>query len=284
MTPAVKVLLITNAAVYLVQMISQLAHIPFSGIFGLSIVAVEKLYVFQIFTYMWLHGGLFHILFNMFALWMFGRELEEVWGKREFTKYYLVSGVGAGIFILLLEIFLGGSQPTLTMGASGAIFGILLASAMSWPNREVYLYFFIPVKMKYLVMGFGGIAVLGLLQGGGNISHAGHLGGLLAGFLYIQYRRSGLAHGVGKMFNLNTHGPGERKGKPRVKKKGNVVEPHDGWRDRSQHRREEQLRYKNEQERIDELLDRIAKKGWKSLSQKEKDFLQDVSKRKRGEH
>ena len=173
--------MIANGVLFLVQFI---AWPHFTRLFGLVPRSVtHRLFLWQLFTYMFLHGGPFHLLFNMFVLWMFGCELEGLWGQREFLKYYFITGVGAGILTVI-------SSPNSfipTVGASGAIYGLLLAFGVLFPERYIYLYFLIPVKAKYLVVIFGAIEFLAAFSGRpSGIAHFAHLGGILVGFLYLK--------------------------------------------------------------------------------------------------
>lgn len=268
--PGIKVLLIINVAVFLLQFLSRIVGIPMELFLGLSRLAVEKGLIFQVFTYMWLHstGQIMHILFNMLGLWMFGRELEITWGTRQFIKYYLVSGVGAGIFILLLDLFFG-QRFAITIGASGALYGVLLASAMSWPNREVYLYFLFPIKMKYFVTAFGVISFLGILgDTSGNISHAGHLGGIVAGFLYIQYKRRNWS----KIFKFNF---GSDRDVNRISD-AKIISIKDYKKSKSDSYASRT--FDERKRKVDDLLDRISREGLNSLSEEEKKFLNDASR------
>jgi len=149
-----------------------------------------KLHVWQPITYMFLHAGIFHILFNMLALWMFGVELERMWGSRFFVQYYFVCGVGAALTTVLLS-FLPGSfgqqlYYSLTIGASGAVYGVLLAYALYFPSRPIYMYFVFPIPAKYFVAIIGAISLLSSMSAGGGIAHTTHLGGLVAGYLYLK--------------------------------------------------------------------------------------------------
>jgi membrane associated rhomboid family serine protease len=153
-----------------------------------------SLRLWQPLTYMFLHGGIFHILFNMLALWMFGVELERMWGSRFFTKYYFVCGVGAALTTMILSFtpfgFADQLYYSLTIGASGAVYGILLAYALYFPNRPIYLYMVFPIPAKYFVMIIGGISLLSSMGGSGSgIAHTTHLGGLIAGYLYLKSGR-----------------------------------------------------------------------------------------------
>jgi len=152
--------------------------------------------IWQPLTYLFLHGGLFHILFNMLTLWMFGTELERMWGSRFFTKYYFAAGLGAAATQVILSFVPGdfGDQMylTTTIGASGAVYGVLLAYALYFPNRPIYMYFVFPIPAKYFVMILGGISLLSSVGGGGGVAHTAHLGGLVAGYLYLKGTRVNL--------------------------------------------------------------------------------------------
>jgi membrane associated rhomboid family serine protease len=142
-----------------------------------------SLAVWQFVTYLFLHGGFWHVFWNMFALWMFGSDLERHWGSRQFLKFYLVAGVGAGV----LSVILAPTSTVPTIGASGSIYGILLAYGMMFPNRLVYLYFLFPVKVKYFVAVLGALAFFSALGSpGSTVAHVAHLGGMIFGFLYLK--------------------------------------------------------------------------------------------------
>src|SRR5437016_4946067 len=152
MPPGIKGLLIANLCVFLLQFFGGR---QLSGLFSLfaliPVDVVQRFFIWQPATYMFLHGGIGHILWNMLALWMFGRELEGAWGTRRFLKFYFFCGIGAG-FIVVIANYLFGNPASATIGASGAIYGILLASAVLWPDRIMLFNFLIPLKMKYYVM------------------------------------------------------------------------------------------------------------------------------------
>jgi membrane associated rhomboid family serine protease len=191
LTPAVKVLLITNVAVFVLNMIVGEAM---TLRLGLSPQAVfEQLALWQPFTYMFLHstGGVGHILINMLALWMFGTELERTWGTRFFTKYYVITGVGAAATSLVLSMFIDAIYYSVTVGASGAIYGLLLGYGMYFPHRPIYLYFIFPIPARYFVMIVGAIAFFSALGGpGGGVAHSAHLGGLVVGYVYLKTLRA----------------------------------------------------------------------------------------------
>jgi membrane associated rhomboid family serine protease len=188
-TPAVKLLIITNVALFVLNMI--VGEVMTMRL-GLSPQAVfQQLALWQPFTYMFLHStsSIGHILFNMLALWMIGTELERTWGTRFFAKYYFITGVGAAATSLLLSVFSDSVYYSITVGASGAIYGLLLAFAMYFPHRTLILFIF-PVPARIAVAILGGIAFLSSLGGpGGGVAHAAHLGGLVVGYLYLKMLR-----------------------------------------------------------------------------------------------
>ncbi|MDZ7715450.1 MAG: rhomboid family intramembrane serine protease [Balneolaceae bacterium] len=140
--------------------------------------------VWQLVSYMFLHGGFGHIFFNLFALWMFGQAIENYWGTKRFTVYYFLTGIGAA----LLHMWIGGAGGP-TVGASGAVYGILLAFGMMFPERRIMLLFPpIPLKAKYFVAIFGAIELFsGLTRPGSGVAHFAHLGGMVVGFILIKY-------------------------------------------------------------------------------------------------
>ena len=197
-TPAIRNLILANCAVFTVMKIAEMAggadtYRLFLQWFGLiPELVVPGLRVWTLFTYMFLHAGFMHLLFNMFTLWMFGRDLEPVWGARKFLSYYLLTGVGAGVCVLLVNLaadLLGHPQRiAVTMGASGAIYGILMACGLLFPDRQVWL---IPlpvmISMRMFVLIWGAIAFFSSLEGSSSgISNIAHLGGLVVGYIYIR--------------------------------------------------------------------------------------------------
>jgi membrane associated rhomboid family serine protease len=150
-------------------------------------------WVWQIATYMFLHGGVFHIAFNMLALWMFGAELERIWGTRYFLKFYLVTGIGAGALTVLISLlpfeFAQQLQRSIVIGASGAIYGLLLAYAMYFPDRPIYMYFVFPIPAKVFVAIMGAIAFFSSLSEAGGVANATHLGGLLVAYVFLKGAR-----------------------------------------------------------------------------------------------
>jgi membrane associated rhomboid family serine protease len=159
---------------------------------------VRRGWVWQLGSYMFLHDprSIGHILFNMLGVWMFGVELERLWGTRFFSYYYAVTGLGAGLTMLLVSLLpFAATAPaytTATIGASGALFGLLLAFALYYPDRPILLMMIIPIPARVFVMIFGAIALLNSFQPNRGVADAAHLGGLATGYLYLQGGRGGL--------------------------------------------------------------------------------------------
>ena len=225
--PVVKNLIIINALMLLATYIMSMRGVDLAHTLGLYYIASPHFEPYQIVTHMFMHGGFMHLLFNMFALWMFGRILESVWGPKRFFIYYFVTGLGAAVlhtFVNFIEyqsvvskmspenvslvlqqgsdIWMQGknySDPLMgklnmllnvpTVGASGAVFGVLLGFGMLFPNTQLMLLFPpIPIKAKYFVIGYGAIELyLGLANSASNIAHFAHLGGMLFGYILIRY-------------------------------------------------------------------------------------------------
>ena len=187
---AITGLIAANVAVFFAQAL--LPGLTFwLGLRPSAVLAQGQLW--QLGTYMFLHGGLLHILFNMLALWMFGAELERVWGTRFFLKFYFVTGIGAGALTVLFSLlpfdFAAALRHGVVIGASGAIYGLLLAYGLYFPERRIYMYFVFPIPARYFVMIMGAIAFYSSLGDGGGVANATHLGGLLVGYLYLKGAR-----------------------------------------------------------------------------------------------
>jgi membrane associated rhomboid family serine protease len=183
LSSAVRMLIAWNVILFLVQLL--LPH-RLEAVFGLVPSDVTRGQVWQLVTYMFLHSthGLpFHLLFNMLLLWMFGSELEGMWGTRKFVKYYFFTGIGAGITNVVVSLIT--RENAVTIGASGAIFGLLLAYGMTFPNRPVLLYFLIPIPAKYFVVLLGILELL-FSRSQDGIAHFAHLGGILFGWIYLR--------------------------------------------------------------------------------------------------
>ncbi len=189
----VKWLLITNIGIFVVYFLlsrSELGHL-FRLFYLTPLAVIDHFAIWQLVTYMFLHAGIGHILFNMLSLWMFGADLESTWGTKRFLTYYFICGVGAGICDVVVSALLG-SYGTSTIGSSGAIYGLLLAFGLLYPDRPVLMSFLFPIKAKYFVMIMGAIAFLSSLGASGSgVSHVAHLGGMLFGYLYLRGGRAG---------------------------------------------------------------------------------------------
>lgn len=188
--PAVKTLLLVNIFVFLTQnLLPGNLDRWFEMTFALRYPAGGGLTLVQLVSYMFLHGGFSHLFFNMFALWMFGRIVEYDLGSKRFLTYYLTCGVGAGVIQLLVNYLEG--MPSITVGASGAVFGLLLAYGMMHPNNVVMLMFPpVALKAKWFVVIYGVIELFsGVYSSGSNVAHFAHLGGMLFGFLLLRHWR-----------------------------------------------------------------------------------------------
>jgi membrane associated rhomboid family serine protease len=183
-----KALIAANVAVFLLTAFARSA-VPYLGL--VPELVLHKFWIWQLATYMFLHGGIFHIVFNMLALWMFGVEMERRWGSRYFLKYYFVCGIGAAVTVLVLSLLplgvFAGLYNSLTIGASGAVYGLLLAYGLYFPTRPIVMFFVFPVPAKYAVMIMGAIALYSSMGGQyGGVAHTAHLGGLIAGYLFLK--------------------------------------------------------------------------------------------------
>ncbi|HEY1757015.1 MAG TPA: rhomboid family intramembrane serine protease [Bryobacteraceae bacterium] len=182
----IRALLIINAALFLIEFFSRGA---LGGIFSVLALTpsevVKSLYIWQLATFLFLHNGIWNILWNMLALWMFGKELEIMWGTRRFLRFYFLCGCGAGVCVVLAE-YLAGNPNAPTIGSSASIYGILAASAALWPEREI-LFIFFPMKMKYFVILIGAIDFLISYNAG--IGQIALLTGLVFGLLYVKSPR-----------------------------------------------------------------------------------------------
>ena len=252
MTKAVKNLIIANAAVFLLQLVLQRNFNEFVNLFGLVPARLfSHLALWQIFTYMFLHGSPGHLLINMFMLWMFGSDLERQWGSRQFLRYYFITGVGAGLLYCLSNIH----SLIPTIGASGAIFGILVAFGMTFPERIILVFFLIPMKAKRAVMLFAGIELWNYLSYGsaGGIARFAHLGGMLVGYLYLK--------GWWRKYWMAIWRPGRR-----IELRQKLTNLKAG--------QEEEL-----EKEVDLILDKISKEGIRSLTRREKRILQKKAKK-----
>lgn len=283
--PVIKNLLIINAAVFFVQMIANnlmLGGKPLWYVLNLwfALNPISEGFNFQIWqliTYQFMHGGFSHILFNMFALWMFGMEIENIWGSKKFLIYYLVCGVAAGLAQLFISPLF--STPAVTIGASGAIFGVMIAFAMLFPDRHIFLYFLIPIRAKYLIGFLFILEIFWIGDAGSNVAHLAHLGGALAGFLFIMFDKK-IDVPLKRMLNISSY--------PRNNTFNN---PFSGLSDKFKKRSQNiddasyyDINHKKEgdeisQAEIDAILDKISQSGYQNLSEREKRVLFEASKK-----
>ena len=181
-TDAIKILVSVNFGIFLLQTIASTEGL-FFPLFGLVPKLVwSEFMLWQPFTYLFFHGGIWHVLINMFVLWMFGSELERLWGKNHFLKFYFVTGIGAGLITMLFGL----NSMTPIVGASGAVYGVLLAYGFTYPNRTIYLYGIIPIKSLWFVIGIGIIAFMSSFDDISQISHLTHLSGMVIGYLMLK--------------------------------------------------------------------------------------------------
>ena len=190
-TPAVRTIIIANVVVYLLSLFVADPIIEFFGLTPSDVLL--KLRVWQLVTYLFLHSPtqFAHILFNMLYVWMFGVDLEERWGTRNFVKYYFITGIGAGVSMILVSLLpfdaTRASFTTVTIGASGAVYGILLAWALLYPHRQILFMLIFPLPSRVFVAIMGGIAFLSSLSAARSpVAHVAHLGGLVVGYLYLR--------------------------------------------------------------------------------------------------
>ena len=261
----VKHLLIINVLMYFAYyVLLKQGIINLNYYLGIWSLSTGLFRIWQPLTYMFMHGSFDHLFFNMFSLWMFGSALENFWGSKRFLFYYLVCGIGAG----LLNMLVPGAH--VSVGASGAVYALLLAFGMMWPNNYIYLYFLVPIRTKWFIIGMIVIELFeGIFRSTDGIAHFAHLGGMLIGFLIILYwkRHGGMTgdFSIKNWFNSLKN----RKKYTRYEEVYDKVP-----------RSDEEYNYqKARKERdIDAILDKVAKSGYESLSKEEKDFLFKNSK------
>tara|TARA_B100000029_G_scaffold141430_1_gene136638 strand:+ start:109 stop:954 length:846 start_codon:yes stop_codon:yes gene_type:complete len=254
-TDAIKILVSINFSIYVLQSISGKEDV-FFRLFGLvPSTFVSDLMLWQPFTYMFLHApfyssvGISHILLNMLGLWVFGRELEQAWGKTHFLKYYFITGVGSGLITYLFQM--GSDNPVI--GASGAVYGVLLAYGVSYPNRMLYIWGIIPVKSMWLVIIMGSIAFFGVLGNADGISHVTHISGMVIGYFLLKkrWRWKDVLFAIRKKtieFQVQRH-------------------------------EEKDIKVNMLQKDIDMILEKIQKLGFNELSDEEKSKLYEASKK-----
>ena len=283
--PVLKYLLITNGVVYFIQMI--FGNLIISGapgeywltyLFALNPLG-DKFEVWQLLTYQFMHGSFTHILFNMFMLWMFGMEIEHIMGSKKFLIFYLVCGLGAGLFQLVLPPLLSEAMGP-TIGASGAVFGVMIAFAMYFPDRYIFLYFLIPIKAKYLIA----ILVVFEFMSVGNqsvVAHLAHIGGAITGLFFIlidrrnEFRNRNIFSSFKKASNSFSAGGFQKAFRKNPFKQTDVEDAK--FYDINNSRKEDDT---VNQEEIDKILDKISQSGYQNLSDREKKILFEASKKK----
>lgn len=283
MTPAVKSLLIANVAVFALQTLMGGGMSGRIGLLGeymtfIPYKAINELQIWRFFTYMFLHGGLSHILFNMFGLWMFGSQIESLWGQRPFLTYYITCGLGGSVLYGIFNLA-GMSAFTPMLGASAAVFGILLAYGMTFPNNVILFMFVIPMKAKYFVILYGLIELFSIPSSNG-VANLAHLGGMVTGFVFLWIT----------MPNLRPSGLNRAWRNAQTKKNIRIVRPNSGhgaadsskfegpkpgytWDPKKGYEKTPQ------QARIDDVLDKISREGLQSLTDEEQEILRRAGRK-----
>ena len=290
MTPAVKMLLIANVAVFILQYLFPVinnwgAYSTGTAIFGLQF--------WRFFTYMFMHAGTTHILFNMLGLWIFGAQLEALWGRRIFLTYYFVCGLGGAALYAIFDI-LGLGAGAWMVGASGAIYGLLLAYGLTFPDNVLLIMMIIPIKAKYAVILYGLIELFSTApgQGGGNVAHLAHLGGMLTGFIFIMTTIPSIAGrvrgGLAGLLGGAGRGSGARGGggpdvggawrRFQTKRKIKIVRPDANGEARPGNGGTGGTNGQD-QKQIDAILDKISREGLQSLTDEEQEILRRAGRR-----
>lgn len=298
--PITKNLLIINSIVLLAQYVLQQRGIAdLSQLFGLHFILADDFRPWQLVTYMFLHDGLSHLFFNMFALWMFGMVIERTLGFKRFLIYYFVCGIGAGLCQeawQLGQYYIEGLQnyaimntgmavipmstylnTWTTIGASGACYGVLLAFGVLYPNERIMLLIPpIPLKAKYMVVGYAAIELVAAFATNGNIAHFAHLGGMLFGWLLliIWRKKSGGRRSNFSGWENYTPKKPSRWQQWREKRKRNSIQPNAHKTKTSTNADHNyNMQKKADEERIDRILDKVKKSGYASLTDEERDEL-----------
>ena len=289
MPPVTKNIIIINVLFFLAMYVTPRYGIDLTQTMGLHFFMASDFKIYQLLTYMFMHGNFAHILFNMFAVWMFGRIVESAWGSRRFLIYYLICGIGAGLFqeiVQYIDYVASGMQAydsvdigtavipmdtylnmLTTVGASGAVYGILLAFGLSYPEERLFIIPIpIPIKAKYFVIGYAVIELLSGLYGSNDgVAHFAHLGGMVVGFLLILYWTKKNSMSGGYLEKINNWFQNRRKPKMKV---------HYGEKEADY---QYNARKKEKQEEIDRILDKVRKSGYESLTVDEKKKLFESS-------
>jgi membrane associated rhomboid family serine protease len=185
---ATVLLLLANVVAFIAQIIlARFSYFPTNHYFALSPAGLKQGYLWQLVTYAFMHNGPWHLLFNCFAIYVFGRAVEQAIGRKAFVGLYFASGIVGGLVQTLFGLVLGRFFAASVVGASAAAFGLAAAYAMLFPDRVLLLFFIIPMRAKYLLALSGALALYGILFATDNIAHAAHLGGILTGILFVRY-------------------------------------------------------------------------------------------------
>ncbi len=289
--PVIKNLLIINGVVFFIQLLMDnftfggypawyllnkwFALNPISGVNAAG--EPFNFQVWQLITYQFMHGGFTHILFNMFALWMFGSSIEDVFGSKKFLIFYLLAGVSAGLLHLFVSPLLGGA-PAVTIGASGSIYGVLIAYALFFPDNLIFLYFLIPVKAKYLIGFLVVIEFLAVDSASSGVAHLAHLGGALFGFLYIMFDKNSYVS-LKNLFNRNFYYKSKPKRDIFTNPFSRSSQTDNDVQDANYYDINKKDEYEVSQEEIDKILDKISQSGYQNLSDREKKILFQASKK-----
>ena len=259
LTPWVKRLLIANAVVFALTWVIGREFVFEWFSFQPTRILIRP---WTPFTYMFLHGDFWHVFLNMLMLFFFGPPLESKWGSKEFIRYYLVCGFG-GVALSFLFV----ANPII--GASAAVYGIMLAFAMAWPNAPIYVWGIFPVPAKWLVAFFFVISFWSALSGGGGVAHFAHLGGLLAGLIYLKtdWRASQAIQSMGKVARARRFAIVPREDREEATS--------------DQRRRSDTADERTKLDAVDRVLDKISAEGMASLTEQEKQLLDEVSKKHR---
>ena len=300
--PVIKNLIIINVAVFVLQYFL-LPGVSFDGrsadeafklYFALWPVGEfggeSFFYLWQPLTYQFLHGSMSHLFFNLFALWMLGSDVEREFGARKFMIFYILSGIGAALFHLIVTPMIGNVGPT--VGASGSIFGILLAYAMLFPNRSLMIFpLFIPIRAKYFILILIGIDLLGGFGADDGIAHFAHLGGAAAGFLLFKFGdQIGLYRFIDNIFGKAKNRPNPHQQNDnsmfgsRTDDQSNVYKVNWQKREEAPPPSDSTNNFSVDgeevtQAKVDEILDKISADGYQSLTEKEKQILFELSRK-----
>lgn len=306
-----KNLLIINVLAYLVGMVFGIHSGGFNDLFGLHFFLAPDFGLYQLVTYMFMHASLSHLFFNMFALWMFGCIVERTWGARKFLFYYMACGIGAGLlqemaqfvqfYMLAAENIHGFSVSQImtvakasavginlwtTVGASGAIYGILLAFGMLYPEERMFIFPLpVPIKAKFFVVGYAAIELfMAISTSGDGVAHLAHLGGMLFGFLLIRYWRRHPGRGYNRVGGRQFFDSMRSSWEQRTHRKADTTNSFGHTSTRSNGERNPDWDYnarrRASQEEIDRILDKIRRNGYDSLTRDEKQTLFDASNNK----